>query len=75
MVPYRSEIPDGGQYGEDGFGQAGSAGVSGEADTRVDLNHADQAALMTLPGIGEAGRRQFLPIGKAMGRFRARRRS
>lgn len=71
VVPYRSEIPDGGQYGEDGFGQAGSAGVSGEADTRVDLNHADQAALMTLPGIGEARAAAILAYREGHGPFQS----
>lgn len=71
VVPYRSEIPDGGQYGEDGFGQAGSAGVSGEADTRVDLNHADQAALMTLPGIGEARAAAILAYRESHGPFQS----
>lgn len=71
VVPYRSEIPDGGQYGEDGFGQAGSAGVSGEADTRVDLNHADQAALMALPGIGEARAAAILAYRESHGPFQS----
>ena len=71
VVPYRSDIPDGGQYGEDGFGQAGSAGVSGEADTRVDLNHADQAALMTLPGIGEARAAAILAYRESHGPFQS----
>lgn len=71
VVPYRSDIPDGGQYGEDGFGQAGSVGVSGEADTRVDLNHADQAALMTLPGIGEARAAAILAYRESHGPFQS----
>ena len=71
VVPYRSEIPEGGQYGSDGFGQAGSAGVSGEADTRIDLNHADQAALMTLPGIGEARAAAILAYRESHGPFQS----
>lgn len=57
--------------GQAGTGQAGGAFAGGQAEGagRVNLNTADKAALMTLPGIGESRADDILEWRSKNGRF------
>ena len=72
-VPAVGEVVDGspavGGLGAGGVGggAAGGAGVDGV----VDLNHADDAALQTLPGVGPASAAAILAGRDENGRFRS----
>ncbi|TCL81297.1 MULTISPECIES: helix-hairpin-helix domain-containing protein [unclassified Curtobacterium] len=73
-VPAALDPVDGGAAaaGSSGDGSTGAAGASGTgADSVVDLNSADQAALETLPGIGPGLAGRILAWRDEHGRFTA----
>lgn len=52
-------------------GSADAGLVAEENSGKVDLNRADKAELMTLPGVGERKAEQILAYRKAHGKFRS----
>ncbi len=73
-IPTKKEMQEktqvSGDYG-DGRGSTEVSGSDGQRDSRVNINTADAAELMTLPGIGESRAQSILDYRSEHGSFRS----